>query len=300
MAMNKQPPLAELAGFAEIVSKGSFRSAAHALGQSPSTLSHMMRGLEARLGVRLLHRTTRSVAPTEAGARLLARMAPILRDYGAALAEFTDLQQGGGGVLRLNVPPLGAQWLLEAAVPRFLERYPAVTLDLSVEDKLVDIVAGGFDAGVRLGEFVPQDMVAVPVSRDVRFIAVASPGYLERYPAPRVPDDLMRHRCIRIRLPSGRPYRWEFARNGQEVAVDVPGVLILDDMTLLADAARAGLGIAYVVERSVGASLRDGSLVALLGEWCPAVPGLFLYYSGHRHVPPALRAFIDIVKDSMC
>ncbi|RUU28726.1 LysR family transcriptional regulator [Mesorhizobium sp. M6A.T.Ce.TU.016.01.1.1] len=290
--------LRELTALAAIVSHRSFRKAADDLGLSPSTLSHMMRALEREMGVRLLNRTTRSVAPTEAGARLVARLQPLLRDIDAALAEVDNFRSLPAGTLRINSSEIAARMLLKSTVPAFLARYPQVSLDLVTEGRLIDIVAEGFDAGIRLGEAVPQDMVAVRFGGATRFIAVASPSYLAARQAPRVPDDLRNHTCIRFRLPSGKPYRWEFEKHGQEISIDVPGVLTLDHMDLMAEAAVGGLGVAYISDKSAQSYIEQGALVSLLEDWCPAIPGLFLYYPGHRLVPPALRAFIDVLKET--
>jgi DNA-binding transcriptional LysR family regulator len=186
--------------------------------------------------------------------------------------------------------------LLQTVVPEFLKRYPGVELDLVAEGRLVDIVEQGFDAGVRLGEAVPKDMVAVRLGPDIRFLAVASPAYLAVHPAPKVPDGLSKHQCIRQRLPSGKRYRWEFLKRRQEVAIDVPGVLTLDNNQLMVEAALDGLGIAYVPEPYARDALDDGRLVTVLEDWCPVIPGLFLYFPGTRHMPTSLRAFIDMVR----
>lgn len=296
--MNAKPGLPELTALAAIVSHRSFRKAADELGLSPSTLSHMMRTLERGMGVRLLNRTTRSVAPTEAGERLVARLRPLLSDIDAALAEVDDFRGLASGTLRINTSEIAARLLLRSAVPAFLQRYPQVSLDLVTEGKLVDIVAEGFDAGIRLGEAVPQDMVAVRFGGPTRFIAVASPTYLAGHPVPKVPDDLRDQTCIRFRLPSGKPYRWEFEKHGQEIAIDVQGVLTLDNMELMAEAAASGMGIAYISDKYAKPYLDRRALVVVLDDWCPPIPGLFLYYPGHRLVPPALRAFIDVLKET--
>ena len=295
--MNVKPALSDLTAFVAIAAHRSFRKAADELGLSPSTLSHMMRTLEASMGVRLLHRTTRSVSATEVGARLLERLQPVLRDFDLALQDVEAFQAQPRGTLRINASEVAARQLLHAVVPAFLARHPAMSLDLVTEGRLVDIVAEGFDAGIRLGEAVPQDMVAVRFGGTVRFIAVASPAYLARHGTPQTPDDLQRHACIRFRLPSGKRFGWEFSRHGQELAMDVPGALTLDHPELMAEASAAGLGIAYVSGDTAGPYLQTGALVPVLDDWCPAIPGLFLYYPGHRLVPPGLRAFIDVLKE---
>lgn len=293
-----RPTLNDLAAFSAVASQRSFRRAAESLGLSRSALSHSLSGLEQSLGVRLLHRTTRSVAPTEAGARLLERLGPVLRDLDAALDGLAEAGAAPSGPLRINSNRSGTRFLLDHVVPGFLASHPAVELDLVTEGRLVDIVEAGFDAGVRLAEAVPRDMIAVPLGGEVRFLAVAAPDYLRRHPPIVAPDDLLRHACIRQRLPGGRRYRWEFSRHGQAVAIDVPGPLTLDDNDLMVQAALAGLGIAYVPEAFAQAPLGSGALLPVLEAWCPYEPGLRLYYPGHRHVPAALRAFIDLLKQA--
>ncbi len=295
--MNVKPALSDLSAFAAIVRHRSFRKAADELGLSPSTLSHMMRVLEANMGVRLLHRTTRSVAPTEAGERLVTRLQPVLRDLDRALEEVETFRDRPSGTLRINTSEIAARALLKTVVPIFLDRYPEMTLDLVTEGRLVDIVAEGFDAGIRLGEAVPQDMIAVRFGGEMRFVAVASPAYLASRAPPQTPDDLKDHACIRFRLPSGKLFRWEFEKHGQELNIDVPGALILDHLDLMCEAAVQGLGIAYVPDRSAKTDIYYGRLVTVLDDWCPSIPGLFLYYPGHRYVPPGLRAFIDVLKE---
>ncbi|MCM2292560.1 LysR family transcriptional regulator [Allorhizobium sp. BGMRC 0089] len=294
----KRPSLNDLAAFEAIASHRSFRKAADALGVSRSALSHSMLGLEQALGVRLLNRTTRSVSPTDAGMRLLADLGPVLRGLDAALDTLTEIRGAPAGVLRINANKGAVRMLLRSVVPQFLAKYPAVQLDLVSEGRLVDIVAEGFDAGVRLAEAVPRDMIAVRIGGDVRFVLVASPAYLDRNEPLAIPEDLHRHRCIRQRLPSGKRYRWEFAKHGDEIAIDVPGALTLDDNDLMVEAAAAGLGIAYVPESFARPMLDSGRLVLALEDWCPPIPGLALYYPRNRHVPSSLRAFIDILKDT--
>ncbi len=294
--MNK-PTLAELRAFMAIAEHGSFRRAADLLGITRSSLSHVMRGLEDRLGARLLHRTTRSVSLTETGERLLKRIDPLMSGLDAALEDVAGEQGRLTGELRINGSEGAIRLLLRNIVPEFMTRYPGVTLDLVAEGKLVDIVGQGFDAGIRLGEAVPRDMIAVRLSPDLRFLAVASPDYLAMYPAPETPDDLARHQCLRQRLPSGKRYRWEFQKRAEEVAIDVPGNLTLDNTQLMVEAAEDGLGIAYVPEDYARIALKEGRLIAVLEDWCPPVPGLFLYFSGNRHVPAALRALIEMVRE---
>lgn len=293
-----KPTLNDLHAFAAIAAHRSFRKAADELGLKPSTLSHGMRSLERGMGVRLLHRTTRSVSPTDAGERLLTRLQPVLRDLELAFGEIDELRDRPSGTLRINAGETAARLLLQSVVPAFLLRHPEVSLDLVTEGRLVDIVAEGFDAGVRLGEAVPQDMIAVRFGGELRFLAVASPAYLADRAPPRTPDDLKDHACIRFRLPSGKPYRWEFEQRGQELSVDVPGRLTLNHLDLMLEAAARGLGIAYVPDRSAQPHLETGRLVAVLADWCPPLLGLVLYYPGNRHVPGALRAFIDVLREA--
>ncbi|WP_026791094.1 LysR family transcriptional regulator [Pleomorphomonas oryzae] len=293
-----KPTLSDLEAFAAIVRYRSFRKAADELGLSRSTLSHTLIGLERNLGVRLLHRTTRSVSPTDVGARLLERINPVLWDLDMALDGLAADAGEPSGRLRINANKSAACFLLSHVVPPFLRQYPQVELDLVSEGRLIDIVREGFDAGVRLAEAVPQDMIAVPVGGSVRFVAVASPDYLSEHTPPTTPDDLHRHACIRQRLPSGKRYRWEFVRSGVEMTIDVPGALTLDDSDLMVQAATDGLGIAYVPEPIARPALDSGKLTIVLPDWSPPLPGLMLYYPANRHTPSSLRAFIELLKDT--
>ena len=295
--MSNRPTLVEMTSFLAIVAHRSFRKAADELGLSPSTLSHMMRAMEADMGVRLLHRTTRSVSATEAGERLAERLRPVLRDLDLAFEEVEAFGGHPRGILRINAGETAARVLIKGAVPIFLSRHPGMSLDLVTEGRLVDIVAEGFDAGIRLGEAVPRDMVAVHFGGEARFVAIAAPAYLDGRERPQTPDDLRRHACIRFRMPSGKLFRWEFSKNGQDLTIDPPGALTLDHVELMTEAAVDGLGIAYVSDRSARPYLERGELVTVLDDWCPFIPGLFLYYPGHRHVPPGLRAFIDVLRE---
>lgn len=293
-----KPTLSDLQAFMMVAARRSFAQAAGELGVSRSALSHAMRGLESALGVRLLHRTTRSVSLTEAGERLLTRLRPVLTDLDRALDDVAADDKGLRGTLRINGSEGAIRHLLQSVVPRYLAMYPDMELDLVADGRLVDVVGEGFDAGVRLGEAVHKDMIAVRVSEDLRFLAVASPRYLRRHGVPSVPDDLRAHRCIRQRLPSGKRYRWEFARYGQTFAIDPPGALTLDSNTLMVEAALDGLGIAYVPEPYAREALARKRLVAVLSDWCPSIPGLFLYFPGNRHIPAGLQAFIQLLRAS--
>ena len=288
--------LADLRAFTAVARHRSFRLAADSLGVTRSTLSHAVRGLEGELGARLLNRTTRSVGLTPAGSSLLKRLEPTLRDLDDMLAQVVEGGDEVVGTVRVNGIEAAIAWLARHIVPAFLDRHPRVELDLVADDRLVDVIAEGFDAGVRLREAVPQDMVAVPFGGEVRFLAVASPAYLERAGTPRTPDDLRRHRCIRQRLASGKAYRWEFAKSTQAVSVDVPGPLTLNKNPFMVEAAIGDLGIAYVPESFAREALASGKLRMVLEDWSPAIDGLCLYYPGHRLVPPALRAFVDALR----
>lgn len=291
-----RPTLTDLTAFVAVTEHRSFRKAADMLGVSRSSLSHAIAALERNLGARLLHRTTRSVAPTEAGEHLLRRLTPVLRDLDQALDAVAEDGGHPSGTLRINGGEEAMRQLLRLVVPVFLRRYPHVSLDLITDGRLIDIVEQGFDAGLRLAEAVPQDMIAVPLSEDFRFLAVAAPAYLAKAGQPLTPEDLRQHQCIRQRLPSGKLYRWEFERHGQEIAIDVSGAMTLNHTMLMIEAAADGLGIAYVPETAARPWLEAGRLTALLEDWSPAVGGLRLYYSSHRHVPASLRAFIDVMK----
>ncbi|MBX9910690.1 MAG: LysR family transcriptional regulator [Beijerinckiaceae bacterium] len=291
-----RPSLPDLDAFVAVATLRSFRRAADGLGIAPSTLSHAMRALEERMGVRLLNRTTRSVSPTEAGLALLGRLQPALASLDEALGSVAPFRGSVTGTVRINAPRLTAVILLREILPAMAERFPEVAVDLVVEGRLVDIVASGFDAGVRLADSIPRDMIAVPFSDPISFVCVASPGYLARLDEPFAPDDLKRHRCIGHRVPSGKLYRWEFERAGQTAAVEVSGPLTLDDEELMVEAAVKGLGIAYVASPAAAVALAQGRVRRVLTAWTPAAERVAVYYPGHRAVPPALRAFLDVVK----
>lgn len=248
------------------------------------------------MGVRLLNRTTRSVAPTEAGFRLLGRLQPALEGLDEALDAVQVFRGAINGTVRINAPRLAASLLVRDILPVMSQRFPDVVIDLVVEGRLIDIVSAGFDAGVRLVESIPKDMIAIPFSGAVSFICIASPAYLERFGEPATPDELKRHCCIGHRVPNGKLYRWEFERAGRTLMLDLTGSVILDDEELMVDAAINQIGIAYVASPAAEAALEDGRLRQVLSEWTPASERIGIYYPGHRAVPPALRAFIDVVR----
>jgi DNA-binding transcriptional LysR family regulator len=288
---------AELRALAAIVEHGGFARAAGALGVSASALSQTIRSLEERLGVRLLNRTTRSVAPTEAGARLLARLVPALADVEAAVAEATALRERPAGVLRINSTRLAAIHYLGPLIGPFLDAHPDITLDLVVEERLIDIVAGRFDAGVRLGERLQRDMIAVPLGGALRLVVVGAPAYFAAHPAPASPHDLRNHRCINFRTATNLDlYRWEFERDGRALNAAVEGALITNEPEVALQAAIAGVGLAFLFEDQVRPHVEAGRLVQALDDWTPPFPGFFLYYPSRRQTPPPLRAFIDFLR----
>ncbi|TVT74012.1 MAG: LysR family transcriptional regulator [Denitromonas halophila] len=293
----KRSDYGELAAFACVARLRSFRRAADEMGVSASALSHAVRGLEERLGVRLLNRSTRSVMPTEAGARLLDRLDPALSDIALALDELNAFRDTPRGALRLNVPRIAMRAVLLPILRVFRARYPAVVVEVVADDGLVDIVAEGFDAGIRFGERLAADRVALPIGPPQRFIVVASPAYLATHPAPRTPEDVLAHACIGQRFPSGVVYRWEFARAGVSRAVEVKASLIVNDHAMALDAAQAGLGLAYVLASLATDAIEAGALVPVLDDWMPPAEHFYLYTSGRRQMPAPLRAFIDLARE---
>jgi DNA-binding transcriptional LysR family regulator len=289
--------LTELDAVLAVARRGNFRAAAKELGMSTSAVSSAVAGLEARLQSRLFNRTTRSVALTEAGQRYVTRIGPAVTEIRRASDEIHGDPSTPSGTLRLNMSSGAAQMIFQPLILDYLHRYPQMTVDIVSEARLVDIVALGFDAGIRLAESVPQDMVAVSLSPDLRMKVVGSPAYLAEHGVPQSPADLSTHQAVRMRLSHGGLYHWELERRGEAVAVDVPGRLILDDMLLVRQAARAGMGLAYLSEWHIRDELANGELIPVLEEWCPPFPGLRLYYPGHRHVPAGLRALIELVRE---
>jgi DNA-binding transcriptional LysR family regulator len=292
--------LGDLNAFVSVARAGGFREAARATDASPSGLSEAVRRLETQLGVRLLNRTTRSVAPTEAGQRLLERLMPALTEVESALDVVNRFRDRPAGTLKLNVPVSAARLVLPAIVPRFLAAYPEIRLEVVAEDSFVDVLAGGFDAGIRYDERLEQDMIAVPIGpRTQRFAAAAAPAYLDRHGRPQHPRELLQHACLRGRFSSGATPPWEFERAGEIVQIESAGPLLVSMGTatdLAVDAAIAGAGIICLFEDWLRPHFLSGALEPILEPWWQRFPGPFLYYSGRRLVPTPLRAFIDFVR----
>lgn len=287
----------QLRALAQIVESGNFARAASQLAVSPSALSQIIRALEERLGVRLLNRTTRSVAVSDAGARLLARIGPALRELDDAQHELVSMRREPAGRLRINTPREPVLHLIAPKLGAFQRHFPKVVVDLVVDDLLSDIVALGFDAGIRLGERLERDMVAVPLTGEVEMMVVGAPSYLADNRAPRTPRDLAEHRCINFRWPSGRGlYRWEFERGRRKLETDVEGPLIVNDTDVALEAALSGVGLAYLFDFKVKHWLEAGKLVRVLERWSPPFPGFYLYHPSRRQMPAALRAFIDFFR----
>jgi len=288
--------LAQLVVFVTVAETGGFRAAADRLGIAPSAVSHAISTLEASLGIRLLARTTRSTRPTEEGQRLLARVAGPLADIASGLAEIAEQTDAPSGPLRLTMPLLAAEMVIMPRLAAFTARYPRIELDIRAADLFENIVESGCDAGLRLGENLEADMIAVAASGPQRGLIVAAPAYFERHTPPGQPSDLARHNCIRRRFDSGRIYRWDLEKDGHAVSVDVPGTLTLPQQELIRHAALQGLGLAYLFEDGIAEDLRAGRLVCALEDWCPPFAGFFIYYPSGRQMRPALRAFIDFFK----
>ena len=288
--------LAEYATFIAVARKKSFRKAAVERGVAASAVSHTVRSLEERVGVRLFHRTTRSVSLTDAGERFLAELEPAFMQIERALDTLNGFRETPFGTVKLNVPTSIAPFLLNGIMGPLLQKNPGLRLDIVATDKLVDIVEDGYDAGFRFSERLSQDVVAVRTKLRLRFAVVASPAYLEGRTLPKTPDDLRAHDCIRYRFPSGALFNWQFERAGKEVEVEVNGPITLDDQGLMVHAALQGCGLAYVWDDHVHEQLARGSLVRCLEDWCPVDDGLYLYYPSRRHVSLGLRALIDLLK----
>lgn len=291
--------LSQLAVLSAVAAHGSFRGAAKELGIAPSAVSHAVGSLEASLGVRLLARTTRSVAATEEGKRLLERLRPALDDIAEALQRAAEARDRPAGKLRITAPRFAADLILAPRLGDFLGRYPDIVLEIANEDGFTNIVEEGYDAGIRLGESLEADMVAVKVGPELKSAVVAAPSYFERFQRPWHPRDLAGHRCIRRRFSNGTIYRWEFEKEGEELTVSVNGPLILGEDRPIIEAAIGGAGLlAYLFEPRVSGYVAEGRLVRVLEDWCAPYAGPFLYYPTRRLMRPALRAFIDFFRHS--
>lgn len=293
----RREELGSLAMFLAVAEERSFTRAAAKLGLSQSALSHAMRRLEARLGLRLLTRTTRSVAPTEAGERLIETLRPALDDIDGKLASLTALRDRPAGTVRITASRHAARSVLWPALDKVMAEHPDVTIEISVDAGLNDIVAERFDAGVRLGEALEKDMIAVRIGPRLRMAAVGSPAYFATREMPRRPHDLARHACLNMRFVSARGlYAWEFEKNGRELRVKVDGSFVSNDTDLLVDAAVRGHGIAFVLEDHVAARLADGSLVRVLEDWCEPFDGYYLYYPSRRQPSAAFSLVLDALR----
>ncbi|MBB3947005.1 DNA-binding transcriptional LysR family regulator [Rhizobium skierniewicense] len=289
--------LNDFLAFAAVARERSFTRAAAILGMSPSALSHAMRGLEERLGVRLLSRTTRSVAPTEPGERLLQSLNPALANIESGLEALAEWRDNPSGTVRITTFAYAARMVLLPKLPAFLLANPDVRVEVNIDDGLTDIVTAGFDAGIRLGEAVAKDMVAVKLGPDLRTVVVGTPSYFKRYPPPLTPYDLERHACIGYRLTtSGGLLPWEFEKDGKEINIRTSGPLVANDGDLPAAAVRAGAGLGYIMEHDVAEEIAAGTLVQVLKDWCPSYPGFYLYHPSRRQSPSALRALIASLK----
>ena len=292
--------LGDLSAFVAVARAGGFRDAARATNASASGLSDAVRRLEARLGVRLLNRTTRSVVPTDAGKSLLARLDPVLSEVESALDVVNGFRDTPSGTLRLNVPVSAARLVLPSIVPRFLTAYPEIRLEVTADESFVDVLAAGCDAGIRYEEKLEQDMVAVPIGPRVqRMAAAAAPDYLDRRGRPQHPRDLLDHACMRARFASGAIIRWTFERDGETITIDPPGQLLVQvggALDLKIDVAVAGTGIVYLFEDWLRPYIDRGELEPVLEPWWPSFSGPYLYYPGRRLVPAPLRAFIDFIR----
>lgn len=292
----RREDLPDLVAFAAVANERSFTRAASRLGMSQPALSHAIRALEKRLDLRLLARTTRSVAPTEAGQRLLETLQPALDAIDSQLQSLETMRHGLAGTVRITAVRHAGTSIVLPALRQFREQYPGIKIELSLDDAFTDIVAGGFDAGIRLGDHVEKDMIAQAIGPDVRAAVVASPDYFERFPVPKSPRDLDDQDCIGYRLAgSGEPYRWQFARAGRPVTVSVAGSLMVNDGDALVRATLEGQGLAFTFEHYVLDHIAAGRLVRVLEPWCPSQPGYRLYYASRRK-SPALAAFIAALR----
>jgi DNA-binding transcriptional LysR family regulator len=298
MAPIHAPSLAETTAFVAVVELKSFAKAAKQLALSPPRVSEMVRKLEERLGVRLVERTTRSVAPTAAGERLLERLRPVLDEYQSALESVNQFRGQPTGILRLTAPPPAADLFLGSVVPRFLAQYPEISLELSFNEALIDIVAERFDAGIRIGERVERDMIAVRISDQLPLVVAGSPAYFAQRGKPKSPKDLVAHDCIRIRFASGSYLPWRFRVKRRDLEVHVKGRLVVNSVTVARRAAVGGVGLIQGPPIFIATDLAGGRLVTVLDQWAPTpATGFFVYYPSRRQMRPALKALLDFLRD---
>lgn len=293
----RQTGLNDLDAVIAIARRASFRAAALDLGMSTTALSNAVGKLEASLGVRLFNRTTRSVSLTDAGRMFIEQVSPALQDLHGAIEAVRSQQATPSGTLRINAFASAAREILSPLVLEFLRRHPQVHVDLVTEGRLVDIVAEGFDLGVRVADLVPSDMIAVSLGRPQRYAVVGSPAYFEKHDRPRVPPDLLTHPCIRVRLPNGALYRWQFEKGGQTAQIDVGGPITLDEASLARVAVLEGVGLGFFMEQDVRADIEAGRLVQVLDDWTPPRASLCLYYPSRRNPSAALKAFLGLARD---
>jgi DNA-binding transcriptional LysR family regulator len=289
--------LSDLDAVMAIARKGTFRAAAIDLGISTTALSHAIGKLEESLGIRLFNRTTRSVSLTDAGRLFVEKVGPALMDVHDALDTVRSQRETPSGTIRINAAPFAASEIISPLVMEFLRRYPDMNVDLVTEGRLVDIVADGSDLGVRVAGLVPSDMITMSLGRAQRYAIVGSPDYFKRYGRPRVPPDLFKHRCIRVRLPDGSLFRWRFEKNGETIQIDAPGPIILDDVNLSRVAVAENFGIGCFMEQSVRADLEAGRFIRVLEDWTPPFPGLCLYYPARRNQSAGLKAFLALARE---
>jgi DNA-binding transcriptional LysR family regulator len=289
--------LSDFAYFLALAKHRSFRRAGLELGVSASALSHSLKGLEARLGVRLLNRTSRSVTLTSAGEELHSALVAPFDAIGTAVDALNRYRAEPAGRIRLNVLEHASSLLLAPVLPAFVERYPGIEVDVAVSNHLVDVVAHGADAGVRYGGTVPEDMIAQRLSSDIRWVVVGSPAYFEARGAPTHPRDLYDHRCLRIRLGDDSIYQWEFEKDGEEIAIDAPGAITIDESQFALTLAAAGTALAYLPEPSVAPLTAQGRLRCILDDWSPMGPGFHIYYPSRRQLPTGLRLLIDLIRE---
>jgi DNA-binding transcriptional LysR family regulator len=292
-----RPGLHDIDAVVAIAGRASFRAAALDLGMSTTALSSAIAKLEASLGVRLLNRTTRSVSLTDAGRVFVDQVGPALKDIQSAMEAVRSQQATPSGTLRINAFATAAREILSPLILEFLRRYPQVHVDLVTEGRLVDIVAEGFDLGVRVADLVPSDIIAISLGLPQRYAVVGSPAYFEAHGRPRAPPDLLAHRCIRVRLPNGVLFRWQFEQGGKTAQIDVSGPITLDEASLARSAALEGIGLGFFMEQDVRAEIDAGRLVRVLEDWTPPFDGLCLYYPGRRNPSAAHKAFIGLARE---